>query len=76
LTGWALTKLEPTSRGSNWTPLPTRRRAGGGGNVAARAKKRLREALLLMKSREGADDAEVGGMDENGEVLIGRVMPD
>lgn len=43
--------------------------------MAARAKKRLREALLLMKSREAAGNVEVGGMDENGEVLIGRVMP-
>lgn len=43
--------------------------------MAARAKKRLREVLLLMKSREAAGNVEVGGMDENGEVLIGRVMP-
>jgi len=28
-----------------------------------------------MKSKEAAGDVEVGGMDENGEVLIGRVIP-
>ena len=75
LTDEALTKPKPISWGSSWAPLPNRRPGGGGGNVAACAKKRLREALLLMKFREAAGNVEVAGMDENGEKLIGRVMP-